>query len=169
VIVAVSVPVAPSALQSLRAFRLVRLFRFVRLALLSTRAILIARRLFHPSGLRYVVVLVLLFVGVAGAAVAMVDSGNVESIWDGIWWAFVTVTTVGYGDVVPDSTAGRIIAIFVMVVGIGFYSILTATIAATFVHQDDKGGEERAEMRAEIREMRSQLDRIEQTLGERAP
>jgi hypothetical protein len=57
----------------------------------------------------------------------------------------------------------------VVVVGIGFYSILTATVAATFVHQDDKGEEERAEIRAEIREMRSQLARIEQALGERGP
>ena len=94
--------------------------------------------LFSPSALRYVVVLVLVFVVVAGAAVAMVDSENVGSIEDGIWWALTTVTTAGYGDVVPRSTLGRVVAGVVMLVGIGFFALLTAAVAATFVKQDEK-------------------------------
>ncbi len=79
-IVVVSVPVTPAVLQGTRVLRLLRLLRFVRLGLLGARAVVAARTLFSPSGLRYVVVLVLLFVVVAGSAVAMVDSEGVGSI-----------------------------------------------------------------------------------------
>jgi voltage-gated potassium channel len=55
-----------------------------------------------------------------------------NSVWDGIWWAVVTVTTVGYGDIYPHSVAARIVAMLVMLFGIGFLSVLTATIASRF-------------------------------------
>jgi hypothetical protein len=71
-IVVVSVPVTPAVLQGTRALRLLRLLRFLRLGVVAARAHVAARTLFSPSGLRYVVVLVLLFVAVAGSAVAMV-------------------------------------------------------------------------------------------------
>jgi voltage-gated potassium channel len=161
-IVVVSVPVTPAFLQSARALRLLRLLRFVRLGLLAARAYSVARTLFSPSGLRYVVVLVLLFVVVAGSAVALVDSEDVGSIWDGMWWALATVTTVGYGDVVPKSAAGRIVAAVVMLVGIGFFALLTAAVAATFVKQDERP----EEVREELRQMKAQLERIERALNE---
>jgi voltage-gated potassium channel len=162
-IVLVSVPVTPAALQSTRALRLLRLLRFVRLGLLGARAHAAARTLFRPSGLRYVIVLVLLFVVVAGSAVAMVDSENVGSISDGIWWALVTVTTVGYGDVIPKSATGRVVASVVMLVGIGFFALLTAAVAATFVKQDEKPDE----LRADLRDISARLERIEKALSER--
>lgn len=107
--------------------------------------------------------MVVVFVVVAGAAAAMLDSGEVGSVWEGIWWALVTVTTVGYGDVVPESVGGRAVAVVVMLVGIGFFAILTATVAATFVKQDEKP----EELRAELREIAERLKRIERALGER--
>jgi voltage-gated potassium channel Kch len=118
--------------------------------------------LFSPSALRYVVVLVLVFVVVAGAAVAMVDSENVGSIEDGIWWALTTVTTVGYGDVVPRSTLGRVVAGVVMLVGIGFFALLTA-VAATFVKQDEKP----EELRLQLEDIVARLERIERSIAER--
>jgi voltage-gated potassium channel len=162
-IVVVSVPLTPTFLQSTRALRLLRLLRFLRLGFLAARAYTVARTLFSPSGLRYVVVLVLLFVVVSGSAVALVDSEDVGSIWDGMWWALTTVTTVGYGDVVPKSAAGRLVAAVVMLVGIGFFALLTAAVAATFVKQDERP----EEMREELREVLARLERIERALGER--
>ncbi len=75
------------------------------------------------------------------------------------------MTTVGYGDVVPHSVAGRIVAAVVMLVGIGFFALLTAAVAATFVKQDERP----EELRAELREISARLERIERTLGERGP
>jgi voltage-gated potassium channel len=157
-IAVVSVPVTPAVLQGARLLRLLRLLRFLRLGLLGGRAVVAARTLFSPSALRHVVVLVLVFVVVAGAAVAMVDSENVGSIEDGIWWA---LKTVGYGDVVPRSTLGRVVAGVVMLVGIGFFALLTAAVAATFVKQDERPEELRAG------EISARLERIELALGER--
>lgn len=159
-IVVVSFPITPAFLQSARALRLLRLLRFVRLGVLGARALIAARAIFRPSGLRYVVVLVVVFVVVAGAAAAMLDSGEVGSVWEGMWWALVTVTTVGYGDVVPESVGGRAVAVVVMLVGIGFFAMLTAAVAATFVKQDEKP----EELRAELREIAARLERIERAV-----
>jgi voltage-gated potassium channel len=135
-IVIVSFPLLGRVLQSARAFRLLRLLRLTRLALLAARANRAARQVFSPEGFHYVALLVLLLVVVSGAALAAVDSGDVHSVQDGIWWAVVTVTTVGYGDVVPHTAAGRGVATVVMFVGIGFVALLTATVAAKFVKED---------------------------------
>ena len=67
------------------------------------------------------------------AAQSLVDNGDFHTTWDGIWWAVETVTTVGYGDLQPTSVQGRIVAMVVMLFGIGFLSVLTATIASWFV------------------------------------
>jgi voltage-gated potassium channel len=70
------------------------------------------------------------------------DGSNIHSIWDGIWWAVVTVATVGYGDRFPISVGGRIVGFVLMFFGVGVMSLLTATIASIFVEKkimEDKG------------------------------
>ena len=54
------------------------------------------------------------------------------SIADGLWWSFVTATTVGYGDISPTTISGRIVAMILMIVGIGLIGSLTSTITALF-------------------------------------
>lgn len=68
-----------------------------------------------------------------GILVRITDPGNFGSIWEGLWWSIQTVTTVGYGDVVPSTVAGRIVAALVMIGGIGFITVTTAAIASAFV------------------------------------
>lgn len=62
-------------------------------------------------------------------------NSNIDSIGDALWWSFVTITTVGYGDVFPQTTGGRVIGIIVMIFGIGFLGMFTATIASIFVER----------------------------------
>jgi voltage-gated potassium channel len=71
----------------------------------------------------------------AGVLISIVDRDDFPSVWLGMWWAIGTVTTVGYGDVVPVQTSGRIIAAVVMVVGIAFLSLITATVASVLVRR----------------------------------
>ena len=70
---------------------------------------------------------------VSGVLMHFTDEKTYPNIGDGLWWAIQTVTTVGYGDLVPTSTAGRLVAALVMVVGIGFLTVITAAITSAFI------------------------------------
>ena len=69
----------------------------------------------------------------AGIVMTVADHQNYPSIGSGLWWSVQTVTTVGYGDNVPMTLAGRLVAVLVMLVGIGFLTAITAAITSTFV------------------------------------
>lgn len=70
---------------------------------------------------------------VAGIAMWLVDREDFPNVWLGLWWAVQTVTTVGYGDATPTTLTGYLIATLVMLSGIGFLTVVTATITAVFV------------------------------------
>ena len=74
----------------------------------------------------------------AGLLMRLLDRSEYPTIWRGMWWALQTVTTVGYGDVTPKETAGRVIGAFVMLEGIAFLSIVTAAITSTFVARAER-------------------------------
>jgi voltage-gated potassium channel len=70
---------------------------------------------------------------VGGVLMRFLDHEEYSNIWVGMWWALQTVTKVGYGDVTPKHTSGRIVATFVMLEGIAFLTIIIAAITSTFV------------------------------------
>ena len=75
-----------------------------------------------------------IIVALAGAiAIWLLDNEEFPTLGSGLWWSLQTITTVGYGDHVPARTEGKVIAGLVMVTGIGFLSIVTASISALFV------------------------------------
>ena len=76
------------------------------------------------------------FVFCAGVIMAAIEPGF-KNIEDGIWWAWVTVTTVGYGDVVPATSGGRLLAGLVMLLGMGLFSLITANFSAFFVAREE--------------------------------
>lgn len=159
-IVAATVPAFGSFLSSLRLARLVRLVRLLRLGTVAGRALQAERALTSEAIFRFVGLITLLVVVVAGAVQSLVDNHDFPTVWDGIWWAVVTVTTVGYGDLYPKSVEGRIIAMVVMLFGIGFLSVLTATVASRFVKTDTRTAEVKdalARIEAELAEMKRQL------------
>jgi voltage-gated potassium channel len=168
VIVVLSVPFVPSLLQGARMIRLLRLLRLLRLTAFGARGYQTARRVFTPGGFRYVVVVVGLIVVVSGAAMAVVDTKDVHSFDEGVWWALVTVTTVGYGDIEITTAAGRVIAAFVMLAGIGFMAALTATIAAAFVKQErhDTTDVKLDKTDVKLDQVLARLERVERALGD---
>jgi voltage-gated potassium channel len=139
-VVVVTLPLFGRFLSSLRLVRLVRLLRLARASLIVGRAIRAERNLTSGTTLRLLALVTVFIVVVAGAAQSTFDAGDFPTVWDGVWWAVVTVTTVGYGDLYPKSVGGRLIGMVVMLVGIGFLSVLTATIASYFV-KTERGSE----------------------------
>jgi voltage-gated potassium channel len=125
----------------LAGFRFFRLLRLTRAAAVIARAIRAERRLTSASTFRLVALITVFVVVIAGAAQAEFDSGDFPTWWDGMWWAVVTVTTVGYGDLYPETVAGRVIAMGLMLVGIGFISVLTAAVATRFIQTDTQSDE----------------------------
>jgi voltage-gated potassium channel len=88
-----------------------------------------------------------------------------------VWWAITTVTTVGYGDLYPESHAGRILAAVVMIIGIGFVAVLTANISSYFVENDtnkereDQGKNDENQLILErLEELSKKIDEINRRL-----
>ena len=100
------------------------------------------------------------------------DRHTYPSIGSGLWWAIQTTTTVGYGDNVPVSVAGRFIAALVMLFGIGFLTVITAAITSTFVSRSrlDSGADAATPAPEQVRHLDERLERIEAAVsGAEAP
>jgi voltage-gated potassium channel len=103
-----------------------------------------------------------------GVVEYLVDPDAFDSVWDGMWWATQTVTTVGYGDVVPQDTGGRVIASVLMIGGLSFLAVITGVITSAFVTaaQERRRGaaadpviRKLDELAAEVKTLREQIAR----------
>jgi voltage-gated potassium channel len=115
-------------------------------------------------------VLVMLLVAVGGtAAVEILSPNSFQSLGDAAWWSATTVTTIGYGDVVPGTSGGRVIAVFVMFASVATVSFTTAVVTASFVaFQQRRFGPETGrhqELVDTLTRIEQRLDAIEQKLG----
>ena len=153
--------IALPLLRPLRALRLLRVVNIFRAGLILTNALRRLRGVLTHHGLHYVLFVVLGVVVVCAALEFEFEDGthgaNIQNFGDALWWAIVTVTTVGYGDKFPVSAGGRGVAVVLMLVGIGLIGILTATVASFFIGQG--ADEEKAALQ-------QRLDRIEGMLGQ---
>jgi voltage-gated potassium channel len=105
----------------------------------ESRAGRIIERRVEAKGLRprvaasIIAVLWLITIVVFGVIEYLVDPESFDTVWDGMWWATQTVTTVGYGDIVPQSADGRAIATILMIGGLSFFAVITGVITSAFV------------------------------------
>jgi voltage-gated potassium channel len=119
------------------------------------------------------------WIAVAAVAVAMlgalaaflVDDEAFDSFWEALWWAVVTVGTVGYGDVVPTNGAGRVVAAILILFTMAFFPILTGVVTATLIDQgqreaasdEQREDEERqAELLRHLGSIEDRLTRLEE-------
>lgn len=103
---------------------------------------------------------------ICGIVMRLVDKEDFGNVWLGLWWAVQTVTTVGYGDVVPKDTSGRVIAAVLMLTGIGFVTVVTAVVTASFLESVRRrlGDPGHAEVLAKLDDLDARLQALEAAL-----
>ncbi len=154
------------ALPLLRPLRVARSARGLRAALAAVAAVRVLiglRRARARSGIRYIVLTALVVVVAAGSLVTVFErhhpDANIRSLPDGLWWAATTATTVGYGDTFPRTAAGRGVGVALMLMGIGLFGALTASLAAVLMESAED------EVVAQLREVNERLLRLEERLA----
>lgn len=157
-----------TALAGVRLLRLLRLLRLFRVARF-------ARRVFTPAGLRYVAALAALTAFAGGEAFTSLEKGR--STAEGLYWSLATMTTVGAGDIYPQTAAGRALAVVVVLIGIAFVAILTGAVAHQFFSKDIEAetadiegelDEASTAILGELRAMRERLIALETAVQRRA-
>lgn len=136
---------------------LIRLARVAVVGVLLVRAMAASRRLFRKGGLPYVLVFAFVVVLLSGFGFYWLEP-TVHSYGEGLWLAIVTGSTIGYGDFVPTTTAARIFAVLIVVMGVATMSLVTASIAALMVGEDES--RMRHEMHEDIRQMRQEISQL---------
>jgi len=142
----------------LRTLRIVLLFPL----LLKTSANV--RKILSRNHLGTTLLVALVFTLMSGLLIAGIDP-NIEDVWQGLWWAWVTVSTVGYGDTVPLSAAGKVFGAVVILFGVGFFSLMTAGFSAYFISRGEAEiEEEEIEEIYRLKDIVRRIEAMEQTL-----
>lgn len=133
---------------------LTRVMRVVWASLLLARTLAMAREMFRSTATLWILAAGAILLALSGAIFYWLEP-TVHSYGEGLWLAFTTGATVGYGDLVPTTTAARIFAVFIVIVGFGMLSLTTASIAAFFVGEDES--KLRRDMHRDIKELREEV------------
>jgi voltage-gated potassium channel len=166
----------------------VRVMRVAISGLVMLRALTGFRDLFTHRGAPALIGIAILTMIAAGGVFYWLDPG-INSYWDGLWLAFTTGTTVGYGDVVPSTGASRVFAAFMVLVGVSLMTLFTANVVTFFIGREETelrqdlhhdivrlrhdlalllGAEElriHRELHREVRELRDEVRQLREALG----
>ncbi len=142
-------------------FKILRVFRLLKAYAITKKVGFrnVVREFFRnraQSALYLIFFLIILLLEFASIAILYVEGGdqtaNIHSASDAIWWVYVTITTVGYGDQYPVTNLGRAIGMLVMLAGVGLFGVLTGFLANKFIPSGDENS--------------AQLDNIQRDLDE---
>lgn len=154
---------AAVALPMLRPLRLLRLVTLIGIIQRKAGAALRGRITIYTAASVSLLSLV--------AALAALDAerhapeATITTFGDALWWALVTITTVGYGDLYPVTVTGRVVAILLMIGGVALIGVVTATLASWIVSLvTEESTQEEAVTRAQVEQLRHQVERLTETI-----
>lgn len=136
-----------------RVARLARLARILRLLAIVKRSNI--SKVLKTNSLDKVIVATTLLIFISAIPVKKVEPG-IETYGDAVWWAVVTTTTVGYGDISPVTGLGRFIALILMIFGIGLLGMITGSIATFFI------GQGKENKNSSVEYIKKELDRVDE-------
>lgn len=132
------------AIDAFRAGRLIRLFRLLRVLRAFRSARHLVRHVYQNKAygtfttVAIVAVLLVLTSSIAVLQFEQNADGNIKTAEDALWWAYVTITTVGYGDKFPVTSEGRIVAAILMTAGVGLFGTFTGLVASWFLKEEKR-------------------------------
>ncbi|AMP00109.1 ion channel family protein [Collimonas arenae] len=136
--------------------------RMVYCAIVFSRLVMFSAKFVLSCRLLHVVAFAVAVLAVAGAVFLWLEP-RVHTYADGVWLAFITGATVGYGDLVPSTPASRIFAAFIVLLGYALFSVVTANISAMLVGEDEKRLEH--ELHADMRMLRKEISLLHKELN----
>lgn len=163
-----SIP-AIEALRWGRLFRVLRILRAIRSSRIILRYLLQRRKESVFKTMLLVSLVLMIFSSIAVLILESGSDGNIKTPSDAMWWAFVSLTTVGYGDKYPVTVEGRIVAMVLVTAGVGLFGTVSGYIAAYFIEPEQKAQENDLKVvLAELSSVNERLEQIEALLKTRA-
>lgn len=151
------------ALPLLRPLAFLRVLPLLRVAVALGLNVSLLSRFFRQRGIAFLAIMLVAVMFIGGTLVWLLERGVsghdalIETPLDAFWWAFITMTTVGYGDHSPATTAGRVVAGIITIYGIVNFAVIGAMAVTLFTQESQ---------RSALEEMREQLARIEERLAD---
>lgn len=138
-----------------RIARIARAIRIIRVFSIVSKSFKPVLDIFNTNGLNKVVTVTISLIFISSVPIYYFEP-NILTFEDALWWSVVTATTVGYGDISPETGLGRLIAIILMLFGIGLIGMLTGSIATYFI------GENKQTENVNVEYIKKQLDRYDE-------
>lgn len=161
----------PYELITFGSYGFIRLLRLVRIFALFGKGKRNVFNFIEKTHINYMLFTLIIIVTASTIAVLVLESSPADEIHtplDALWYVISTITTVGYGDIVPVSPGGKVLGIILMIVGVGFFSVLTATLSSYFMKDmetDEKELKEQVEsLEKSINEMKSEIKEFKELL-----
>ncbi len=162
--------------QATKIFRVFRIFKIVRVSRAYGLRTIVGELRENRAGsaLLLTIFLVIAVLEFGGSLIVAVEANspnsNIKTAGDGVWWAFVTITTVGYGDRFPVTESGRLVGMLTMSLGVGLFGVLTGFLANAFIpEKKDKSKEQPVggdgeDQIGEIRKLIEEQERVTESI-----